>query len=83
LQENLNKNKKTDNKKKIIGPGQLKSKGSEQIVANEDFLSLDLLGGSGPSTLGNNSTKYEFNLLDEAPANKKQTNNFDQSLNLI
>ena len=55
IQENVNisKSKKVENKKVIIGPGMVKQKPAvvAQAQQSNDFLSLDLLGGSTPAQL--------------------------------
>ena len=57
IQENSNKTKKTENKKVIIGPGQKSKPNIGPTVhqpktedPNNDFLSLDLLGGTSQNT---------------------------------
>jgi hypothetical protein len=65
IQSNANKGKKTDNKKVIIGPGQAKQKAAVEKTseANNDFLSLDILG-SGSMAVPTAKPHEEVNLLN-------------------
>ena len=52
IQQNVTKPKKTENKKVIIGPGQMKQKApvEKKQPNNSDFLVLDLLGSASNRT---------------------------------